>query len=384
MFGKIRSIKSKDLMLFSLLVLGLSPFTNRGTLYIIIGFVFSMAVSLITPFQRLFDKSARTVLIFSFSYAAIGYIFGQLNNLPFALFIGIVPPFFYVYGRYLAIKLRDVRLLSDFFWVVAVALASFIFWMVLTGKQFIVGGIADERALLDSSGEAIMAATSVGTLVSVGLVGFFVAMSCKQLNLIRKVGWVGLFLLSLYVVTFFINRAGVYIVMICGALFLFVESKSKKSSNIFISLVIFALMALLVLNMGFLSDQLVFLYEERNSESNDRWRRWAEAFSYLLTHPLGFTGVMRYYVHNMWLDVARQAGWIPFISLLLLTIRGVKSLIKLLKKKTDEMSKLMSYIFICMTLSCAVEPLIESIPLYFMVYILVIGMVNQYSNNTPN
>jgi len=367
----------KELLSLLLLVFTFSGFTNSGAKYIVWGMFFVLYVVSTTPIKKLFDRNASLVLIFSMSYAVFGFLNHVIDNIPYLLFIGLSPSFFYVYGKYISWKTNNVNKLSLFFLLITIAFSSFIYWMVLTGRYFHFGSIAEERVLLDQNGEVMMAATGVGTTVSMSLIGLFVAMSIRNLRLIQRIVWVVCFVLSLYVVTFFVNRTGVNIVMIMGVVFLLFNSR-KSVGRTWLSISLMAIILALILYVGVISGDIFNQYQMRGDE-DVRSERWVEAMGLILSHPLGFSNVTHYNVHNMWLDIARLTGWIPFLIITLLTMRSIKSMLRLLKNNNSEIVTLLLYMFICMTLSCAVEPLLTGVPLYFLAYLILLGMINQYA-----
>ncbi|WP_147321463.1 MULTISPECIES: O-antigen ligase [unclassified Arenibacter] len=114
-----------------------------------------------------------------------------------------------------------------------------------------------------------------------------------------------------------------------------------------------------------------------------RTERWIKSFEYLFTHPLGWEAKEFGYSHNMWLDVLRAGGIIPFI---LLIIHSIKSFFQI--KRTITISKAnillngqILFYAIAFFLLFMVEPIFDGLFSSFVVFCLYKGIVNKYYTN---
>ena len=120
-------------------------------------------------------------------------------------------------------------------------------------------------------------------------------------------------------------------------------------------------------------------YSTQEADSN-RVETMILAFNNILDYPMGGNtekvGDLKY-IHNMWLDVANQAGIIPFTLLILFTIISLFNLIKILKSQefSAEFKIFLVGIYSAVLLNMAVEPIIQGEPLFFIMFCNIVGMV---------
>ena len=120
-------------------------------------------------------------------------------------------------------------------------------------------------------------------------------------------------------------------------------------------------------------------YSTQEADSN-RVETMILAFNNILDYPMGGNtkkvGDLKY-IHNMWLDVANQAGIIPFTLLILFTIISLFNLIKILTSQefSAEFKIFLVRIYSAVLLNMAVEPIIQGQPLFFIMFCNIVGMV---------
>lgn len=143
-------------------------------------------------------------------------------------------------------------------------------------------------------------------------------------------------------------------------------------------------------NIGGLRDTIMgsSLMNRMSGEKQDRTTIW---FSFLFgeawKYPFGGTKAVLYanrtYVHNTWLDTFRRAGFIPFLLLVIFTLRSVFHVMefKRLGRLTGEDSCMIISLLAGTMLSFMVEPVIEANPYVFYLPILVMGAVNAHNQD---
>ena len=120
-------------------------------------------------------------------------------------------------------------------------------------------------------------------------------------------------------------------------------------------------------------------YSTQEADSN-RVETMILAFNNILDYPMGGNtekvGDLKY-IHNMWLDVANQAGIIPFTLLILFTSISLFYLIKTLKSQefSAEFKIFLVGIYSAVLLNMAVEPIMQGEPLFFIMFCNIVGMV---------
>ena len=96
--------------------------------------------------------------------------------------------------------------------------------------------------------------------------------------------------------------------------------------------------------------------------------RWQLAIVNLFKYPLGWTDDIGY-VHNMWLDIAKISGVIPFFLLLLLTIISLRDLLILLKIRRNCVVIMLISFYLAVFMSCFVEPIYGGTQLFIFTMI---------------
>lgn len=122
-----------------------------------------------------------------------------------------------------------------------------------------------------------------------------------------------------------------------------------------------------------------------NGEGQDRTKIWVSfIFGDAWKYPFGGNKAVLYhnrtFVHNLWLDVYRRAGVVPFGCLCIFTISSVGTVVRF-KNYSECLVNLEDYQTLALALIgvvCAffVEPVIEANPYIFYLPILIVGAMN--------
>ena len=238
----------------------------------------------------------------------------------------VCPVVFYTFGRLITNKF-NYKTLLDFLAITifVFGLKTYVATLIDVGE---VGIINPFRAMNRSGvGEVDLAATLFGVNVSLGFVGLasWIVKPGKwgPLRLLLPVA----FFLSLLTVIHLVNRTGLA-VMVFSVLVVLMYSSPKQSVRIvFWGVVLVVLAFMLIPSLQGLFSDIGSAYEVREDElgggtftmGNRLWR-WTDAIARVFTNPFGWDGQVQYnFVHNMWLDVARLTGILPFIIIMLVT-----------------------------------------------------------------
>ena len=365
-----------SIVLFSCIWAGLSTY---------ILFIFTILMLLSLPFRIYFDKTAIFLSVFSFFYCLFLLFSNIISWFNFVSYL-LCPTCFYILGKYVTDRFRTPQNIA-LFWCISILLFSFVLYIsalqdisqkgfVNITRSFPIWGMNTEHDFLS--------ATLYGLVASLGLAGLPVFLYKTSLNRVAKYIFLLLFILSLATVIHLVNRTGLVIAFVC----LFVVTAYKFQKHAF-KLLLAGLM-IFVLVIGLLKlgiiDQAVFdAYSDRNEgvgevgTAGGRLERWTAALQNLFKYPFGWNlDAPEYgYAHNLWLDIARVSGIFPFIFFVVATVISYRKFFRLLKLKDQAIVPLLLGLNVCFLLSAMVEPVIEAVPLYFYLYLMLWGMQNR-------
>lgn len=374
----IRCFKANELLLLALLMLLLAWNHSTGmvTILTVWCLFFIYAIPSVFYKGRLFIG----ILLFTFFYSSFGLLTGYMT---LTKLIGLCFPMvlLYVLGKFLVVRLNNPMHLMLLLAILLICyqlevytsfLSNYIAngYSINSSREFYLGG--------DSSRK--LTATLVGLNISVGMVGLGTAVITKQHNLIRFL-YLLLFLLSISITVFLLNRTGLVIALVCNALMFCYFYFNNKRALFFILLSVIAVIVLADY-MGWNDSYIMQAYADRNSDLQSaglRTMKWAEAFKTLFQYPFGwaeFSPTRVYYAHNMWLDIARVAGIFPFIVLVVISLKALLIQIRILKIGHDPLVALTTGLNVCFCLSCFVEPVQGGFHLFL--WAMVWGIQEQY------
>lgn len=311
------------------------------------------------------------LLVFSCSYCLIWYLSGSVSSMAILISIALCPSIFFLYGS----KLGKSFDYSTELPIALLLLIGFMLFKVFnaTIHNVIEVGIVDpSRQLVFEGDESASSATVWGLLVSPALGLLSVPLFVK--NPIRKI-WPLLFtalsFLSILTVVHVVNRGGLIIAVIALFVALFIRFRENKF------LLLLSLIATIAAIVYFLpsSGDVFDAYSARQSVGDDseRLTRWMYGLKNLLIHPLGWNDASlshQYYMHNLWLDVARIAGIVPFVALLIPTVRTIKNACKITKISHSATTIILICMFLTTFMSCFMEPALEAkqVAVYFFIF----------------
>lgn len=186
------------------------------------------------------------------------------------------------------------------------------------------------------------------------------------------------------------------IVGIVGSVFFsYKKSGIRGTLKAFGVMVLVVLCLLLIYQTNFLSARdaiehtnLANRFSNRSSVKNsDDFRiqsLWV-GLKELVLYPLGGRASEKYR-HNMWLDVARVSGIIPFATLLMYSVNIIKKVWTIYKKKlcVPELCYLLLLLYAGVYINFCVEPIWEGQLNFFLSVCVIDGMVNEMARRTPN
>lgn len=380
MNNSIKLLRGKNLLLMGLYALLL--YMGHMTGFITIVTLFSILVLLLVPCIRYFDKIGKLIIAFTALYCLIGQLTGFFSDFSTLLALAIPLFPFYCFGSYVQENLKNRQYVLLFI-LVTVTLYSYEIYSTIIRSIAATGSVINvtREFYFDEDEMRKLTATLVGLGASMGFIGLPMAILLKD-SKIKRILFLAVFVCSLLTTIHLVNRTGLVVgvvTMVATSLYYY---RSNRKYILFA--VLFCFVLLLVLSYsGVINQEVIDAYTKRNeadlSTGGDRTGRWDYAINQLLLHPFGWAehlGTTVYYIHNMWLDIAKVTGIIPFLLLVTPTFLSMKTLVRLMHKKQDIIVALFISLNTCFFLSCFVEPVYGGLHLFL--YVMVWGMQNQY------
>lgn len=371
-------LKVKYYILIALFLLTL--FTSLWLENIYFAFAFSLACLLVLPLKQLRDKNYMLLFVFAIVYGIFEYINGYVQS-GFVLLTHMVSPVaFYSFGRWILVWFRNRN--SRILFLTTSILIFLVQLFILTLQDVMLVGIVNtsRRMLIDIGKEdTTLSATLYGLMSSAGI-GTISSIFLKDIKYVNKILLVAISLLSLLIAIHLVNRTGV-VVLCVGVLYSFVYTTKMSISRIFPALLIIYIVSFLIFETGIISDDLIQAYISRENENGveasnmgGRLELWLTAMSNFVINPLGWHS-KDYFAHNLWLDIARVGGWIPFIMFTVVTISVLKKMKRVMIYRTESFTVLLFTIIVCMLVNASVEPVMEASNIFFFLLICLFGMV---------
>jgi len=382
--------KNEKVLLLLFFLVFINPFFY-GDRFLLLFFFLLVAKSF--KFKIGIDENVLFLLLFSIFYELIAalrieaiYIseLGIISNI-------IGPTLLYLVGKYIGVKYSTSQVLT--FMLFFIAITYSIVPLISIIKQIIDAGFLEGTRsmylLWDKSYE--ISATGLGSYFAMNMITIGLVIVKKKSIFENKIYYalIIIFLLSLVCVLRLGTRTQLAISLI-AILFSYLVNFSKQgfSKNLFI-IIIFTLIGFYFLyNINSSSDVMYFFADRIDNEefgiatAGGRTERWIGSLNSVLTDPFGWEYERFGYAHNLWLDVARVSGIIPLFFLLLFTFSSFKILFKALKKlkKNTFVKTYVLLFFLSFFLVFNVEPIMEGMYLFFLLFCMFIGILFGFSN----
>lgn len=374
------TLKEEGLIFIIFLVACFTHNMDRGSIVYVALMAVILIKMLISPSRRLLDRTVFLLLLFGFFYV----IFSPRFDFENAVRVLLGPSLFYVYGRYTVARASyNQEHIQKMILLMIVCMSFPVWWAVIS--NMLAGNIlsatsAEGARWLTTWGQSKMvAATTYGLIASFGLcgIGYFIVSKDK---FSRIEPWLFLIcaICSFLTSTYLINRSGIVILAIATIVALLYGLRRNTNRTI-ISLIIVVVVLLLFLPQWGGVSIIEDAYSERESittSGGDRTWRWVDALGRLFTMPFGWsTEQSSYiYVHNMWLDVARVAGILPFITFVVVTIRSIKTNLSLYRNKGIDLVLLLITLYSAVFSAYMIEPVLDANIFYLMIFTWIWGV----------
>lgn len=370
----------KHIILFSLFALLL--YMGHQTGFISILSIFCLLVLLIIPFNRYIDTLGVLLLAFTGCFTVIGLLSGFVDSLSAAIAYFIPSIFFYCFGKYIV----DILESDEQFFVVilaAIALYSYELYMTTIESAISTGSLVNTSRLfyIDGDEGRKLTATLVGLGVSLGFTGLPMSILYKGKKIVRGVFFI-VFLLSLLTTIHLVNRTGLVICVLTLVITL-MYYYGTDIRQLLVTLILSLTIYWILQKLGIINQEIFDAYSARSEADiftgGGRTEKWGNAMRQLLVSPFGWaenSGKTDVFVHNMWLDIAKVTGIIPFILICLCTLSSFNIIGKLIHVKHDLLVAMLISLNVCFFCSCFVEPVYGG--LHFFLYVMLWGIQKQY------
>lgn len=324
-----------------------------------------------------YDKTSIQLCLFSFTYSLFVFINNSVSITELLSYL-ICPISFYLLGQKI---FRESSSEDDLVTVfILIILASNVILWVNNITDSIQHGIVNVSRVIENDTQRDISATLQGLILSIGISGVAYVIVCGSIFNWKSLMMLCFSLLSLFSTIHLVNRTGMgifAIAVIVSMLYMF----RKKKIYIILSIVIMYVVYLLLNHYEIINEEVFEAYEARSFDQNTGGGRieiWSVSFIELLNNPLGWTGVeigfSKGFCHNLWLDIARRAGWIPFILFTIITIRKILELIKLALHSNKPFVGYFTAFITCTLTTCFLEPVIEGVSIYFYLLCFLWGI----------
>lgn len=346
-----------------------------------------------TFIKKNLDFDYLIVLSFSLSYALF-YSFGaeEAQGKQYIFIYAITPPTFYLIGKYFV--RNNISPKTLFYVLFTIGSVFSISAVISVFINFQAGGFAQlQRTIPMFWNQNPVSATIMGGFMTLNMcIPALLMVSQGKKGLIFNAAAIFLFLVSLICVLRLGSRTqlGIFLLTsIIAVLYIVPRQSINKTAALFVMLL--GVVLYISRNVSFSLDAewlTTFASRleggtEEMASGGGRSQRWMKSIEYLVSHPLGWDKRDFGYSHNLWFDVLRVGGIIPFILLLVFSIRSflqTKRAYFANKANIALNAQILIYSF-AIFLLFMVEPIFEGLFSFFVLFCLVQGIINKHYDN---
>ncbi|VAW11533.1 hypothetical protein MNBD_BACTEROID03-1074 [hydrothermal vent metagenome] len=341
------------------------------------------------------DANFTLLLVFSIIYALF-YALDPIGGNQYVFVYALFPSAFYLLGKYIYEQLGGKIMVLFYFLFILGTLFS-LTSLISVLLNILEGGFGQlDRSLPLFWNGQVVPATLMGSYFILNMcIPALLVVRQEKSNLLFKIIAIVIYLLSLACVLRLGSRTQIVISLIAlfGSLLYIIPRQSMKR-NMITFIVFFVGISFLISNVSFDLNQdwlSTFAGRMEKGGASDiasgggRVERWGKSFEKMFTHPFGWDADEFGHSHNLWLDVLRVSGIIPFIFLVAFSIRSffnVKAAVRNNRERQTFNNLLIAY-FVAFFLVFMVEPIFEGIFELFAIFCLFMGIVNKYRTTQP-
>lgn len=375
----IRLYRSEPLILFLLSWLLLSG----STLSTYAALVFVPMVVFRKEIHRGADSMLSLITLYSCLYAVFCFYNGYYDNAKgFVVFQSLMPPAFYLLGKWMAYSKSD-NVMMIFLLILVGFIAIPVIADVVSDiqhNQFV--NISRKLEQSDAS------ATNMGIRVSLAVssIGVLFGKKSNKYESIVSILYFIVSLLGIICVLHLVNRTGI-VVAITSVLMVFLfNARFLPKKTILVMFVIVLVGVVYVIPQMQYDSILNEAYVMRNEgdssviSAGGRTDLWLWGVRCLFEHPLGIkiTSVTQY-AHNYWLDTSIRGGIFACVFLVILTIIHIRNTWYLIKNMSPGLLRtLVITTNVGFFLTGLTEPIMEGFQVYVFLFFMFMGISQQY------
>lgn len=361
-----------------------------------LSFAFGYLIVLIVGSKKTFllralDFNFFLLLLFSIFYALF-YAFNPIAGVQFIFIYATAPPFFYLLGKYLVKDFVNPQWVFNLMIVIGFLFSFSYLASVLI--NFSEGGFSQlERSLPYFWTGDLVSATKMGAYFSLNMCipALLIADQGKS-KLMYRVFFSVIFALSIICVLRLGSRTQLGIMLITTLISLiYIIPRQSFKNNMILTTIIGLVIVIIYKNVSFdLNADWLSTYATRLDKGagdiasgGGRTERWLKAINYIFEKPLGWDLKEFGFAHNLWLDVLRVSGILPFIILLIFSFRFFLSSFKVAFSKSLNINVRLLILVYTLTfiMIFMVEPILDGLFPLFTLFCLIAGVIIMLKNN---
>lgn len=329
-------------------------------------------------FSRCIDQWFFLLLFFGTIYYLMSNV-GPLGKTDVSTSTIFFPAAAYAAGKWLGFCSRTVRGLCWGYFIIGVALSFNAVVSVLYDVAqygFLGGGRNIE--IVGSGGQELSATVLAGSLVLLISSGGVVFSSDESLSLAERLS----FLLLAFVGVFVALRLGSRTFIAIGAITLIIGLIVNIKKLGYVNSVLFAVLLVSCLwgGVNYVGGDLdLFSYfqdridddEVGSATAGGRTEKWVNSLYLLQDYPWGWGLSLNGYSHNLWLDSARNSGWVGFFLISFVYFASLYSLLSV--SKGSALGTYLTCIVVGFSLLFFVEPILDGFVIVFCGYCALWG-----------
>lgn len=380
----IRKHIKKIGLLITFLLLGY--LVNPFNLSFVFGYLLVLTVVVKKNFiQQNLDLNFVLIALFSIVFALF-YAVDPAGGIQFVFIYATAPPFFYLLGKYLIQNVDSQQAIYNILVIIGFILSTSYLISVLI--NFFEGGFSqlDRNLPYFWTGDQI-SATIMGAYFSFNMcIPALLISDQGRSNWFHKIVATIIFILTLICVLRIGSRTQLGIMLITTLIsFFYMVPRQSLKQNFFLFVSIAIVLTVVFQNVSFdLSEDWLSTFASRMdngaadiASGGGRTDRWIKSINNMFEKPLGW-GLHEFgYAHNLWFDVLRAAGVIPFFLLIIFTTRSFITAGKIIAVKSLNVNFRLIILVYTTTffLIFMVEPIMDGLFALFSVFCLYSGIL---------